>query len=349
MTCSTIHALLAGAKTRPKRLDKQRVWRSIRRVESLSERICSATGASAVTHTERLQRLWSGYGEIVRVTLRGAPATSVIVKLVQPKAASPGMPAAEHRSHARKLQSYAVELAFYQHYAARCSADSRVATPILCEAMGEQWLFILEDLDAAGYRVRHSALPLSAAQACVSWLASFHATFVAEPPLQLWPRGTYWHLDTRPDELARMPDAALRDAATWLAERLHTARFQTLVHGDAKADNFCFQPDLARVAAVDFQYVGAGCGMQDLVYFLSCLDDRTCEAHAPALLDHYFRRLRAALPPGVDGAALEAEWRALYPIAWADLSRLLNGWAVGELPHGHAARMTALALAAQRA
>ena len=44
------------------------------------------------------------------------------------------------------------------------------------------------------------------------------------------------------------------------------------------------------------------------------------------LLDRYFAELRAALDPAVDATALEAEWRALYPVARADFYRFLAGW-----------------------
>jgi aminoglycoside phosphotransferase (APT) family kinase protein len=112
------------------------------------------------------------------------------------------------------------------------------------------------------------------------------------------------------------------------------------VHGDAKAANFCFSPDRRRVAAVDFQYVGGGCGVKDVCYLLACMGgwhgaDEAAEAR---LLDFYFRELRAAIaPPAAGGGgeidldALEAEWRALYPLAAADFSRFMAGWAGGGL------------------
>ena len=319
--------------------------------EVVRERVCAVTGAQAVTRAERIQRLWSGYGEIVRLRLRGGAEPSVIVKLVQPPAASPALAAAEQRSHARKLRSYAVEMSFYQHYAARCGEACRVARALLCERIGDQWLFVLEDLNAAGLAERREQLPLHGLQACLSWLAHFHATFMREPATDLWPTGTYWHLDTRPDELARGPDDELRAAASWLDARLRAARHRTLLHGDAKVENFCFTRDLRGVAAVDFQYVGGGTGVQDVAYFFSsCLDTRACETHAAALLDHYFEALRRSLAstrPDIDSSALEVEWRELYPIAWADFCRFMSGWAPNhQARSGYAARMTALALAA---
>ena len=51
--------------------------------------------------------------------------------------------------------------------------------------------------------------------------------------------------------------------------------------------------------------------------------------------------------PELDSAALVAEWRGLYPLAWADFTRFLLGWAPGEaLAHGYGLRMTRQALAA---
>lgn len=313
--------------------------------DAITKRVCAALGASGLERAQRVQRLWSGYGQLVRVWPNGAG--SFIVKHVQPPAAA-GAHAAERRAHERKLRSYAVELQFYERYARQCTGACTVAAALLCERRDDEFLFVLEDLDAQGYSERRERLPLTGVRACLSWLAHFHATFVGTPAADLWPVGTYWHLDTRPDELARMSDRALRAAASWLDARLRGARFRTLVHGDAKVENFCFSRDLTQVAAVDFQYVGLGTGVQDIAYFFSsCLDDRECEAHAPALLDHYFAALRAALGAqraDIDAAALEAEWRELYAIAWADFSRFMDGWAPRQPRGRYAERMTALAL-----
>ncbi|MET0384493.1 MAG: phosphotransferase [Polyangiales bacterium] len=293
-----------------------------------------------------MQRLWAGYGEICRVHLTGAQWPSVIVKQVRPPPAS-GVNAG--RDHARKLHSYAVETAWYERYASRCDAFCRVALLVWCEPASAQPLLVLEDLDAAGFTARRAARDHRGKLACLDWLAQLHATFMGEPGAGLWTRGTYWHLATRPDELAVTRDHALRDAAAALDTRLRAARYHTLVHGDAKVENFCFAPDASAVAAVDFQYVGQGVGVQDVAYFLgSCLDDTGLETDAPALLDHYYNSLRSALAtrqPALDAGALEAEWRALYPIAWADFCRFLSGWAPDSYPLGrYDQRMKQLAL-----
>ena len=73
--------------------------------------------------------------------------------------------------------------------------------------------------------------------------------------------------------------------------------------------------------------------MKDLAYFISsCLDENESERREPQLLDRYFELLANALDragKGTDFMALEADWRALYPIAWTDFYRFLQGWSPG--------------------
>ena len=150
-------------------------------------------------------------------------------------------------------------------------------------------------------------------------------------------------LATRPDELASMEDGKLRTMRPQkIDQMLNNCKFQTLVHGDAKLANFCFgsasvncvgikNGATSYVAAVDFQYVGRGCGMKDVAYFLtSCLSDDQCEREYESLLEFYFQGLKEALGPEfADFTALESEWRSMFAVAWADFNRFLNGWSPG--------------------
>ncbi len=293
------------------------------------DRVIARTGAQRVIDVRQVQSLWSGYGEILRIGLAGGEHASVVVKHVRP----PPMrgDAAAQRSHARKLRSYEVERAWYLRHARRCDDACRVARCFAAERDESGWLFVLEDLDAAGFPLRSRSLSEAEIGACLAWLASFHATFAHRAgeidAADLWPQGTYWHLATRTDELDAMPRGALRDAAAQIDAALEAITFRTLVHGDAKTANFCF--GATGVAAVDFQYVGGGCGTKDVVYFFSCLGEARCERSADHWLDTYFEMLRRSLPASIDGAALESEWRALVPFAWADLERFLAGWSPG--------------------
>ena len=131
---------------------------------------------------------------------------------------------------------------------------------------------------------------------------------------------------------------------------MRAGRFQTFIHGDAKLANFCFSADATQVAAVDFQYVGGGCGMKDVAYFIgSCLYEDACEQHEAALLDVYFNALKDALESrgrDVDPHAIEQEWRALYPVAWTDFHRFMKGWSPGHWKiHSYSERLSRQVLA----
>jgi hypothetical protein len=299
-------------------------------MHAISATVASALGADRVTAVEHLQDLWGGYGEALRLTLDGGPVPSVVAKHVAPAAG-------RGRGHQRKLRSYDVETTWYRDHADRCGAACRVPKALHLASGGGRWLFVLEDLQASGLTGHRRGPRLDA---MLRWLAAFHATFLGQRPRGLWRVGTYWHLATRPDEHRAMAAGPLRDAAAALDARLHAATYKTFVHGDAKPANFCQGP--SGIAAVDFQYVGGGVGVKDVAYLLAGTDARTRDRG----LDLYFHTLRAALDPDVDGGAVEQEWRALYPLAWADFQRFLAGWAPGWTIRPHEQALTASALRA---
>uniref|UniRef100_A0A1A8D3U8 CHK kinase-like domain-containing protein n=2 Tax=Nothobranchius kadleci TaxID=1051664 RepID=A0A1A8D3U8_NOTKA len=298
--------------------------------------ILQACGASSMSVGDKIQTLWSGYGEIVRLHLESSDRTSVVVKHVKfPKDAEhPGdwntdqKDLAADRSHTRKVRSYQVETHWYQNYSTNHSC--RIPSCLAVCSHGDEMLIVLEDLDVAGYDQRRTSVRDREIRACLSWLAHFHALFLDVVPDGLWPIGTYWHLETRPDELEAMDDAELKAAAAHIDRILNECHFKTIVHGDAKLANFCFSKSGLEVAAVDFQYVGGGCGMKDVVYFLgSCMEERECEKRVPALLDHYFTELKLFINKDVNFDALEKEWREMFAFAWTDFHRFLLGWMPG--------------------
>jgi hypothetical protein len=287
--------------------------------------IVARTGSRAARRGERIQSLWSGYGELFRVHLDGGPRPSAVVKWARPPVKGGG-----DRSDLRKRRSFEVETTWYCELASRCGDGCRVPALLGARSGDGEWVLLLEDLDAAGFPDRRRRLEGAALDACLRWLAAFHARFLGQPPTGLWATGTYWHLATRPDELAAIDDDELRAAAPILDRALEGCPFRTLVHGDAKEANFCFSPDGEAVAAVDFQYVGGGCGMKDLAYLLHGRSDEPEDGVPTRHLDTYFAHLRAALKdrdPAIDAGAVEASWRALYPVAAADFHRFLAGWA----------------------
>lgn len=274
-----------------------------------------------MNETETLQSLWGGYGRLVR--RRGENGTSIVKDI--------RWPSGRHdASHKRKLRSYQVESRWYDEWAAKVPRGCRIPTCLRIESRPDGMVLELEDLDAAGYPRRSSRPGRQDLSAAVAWLARLHAAFVGVRPEGLWKEGSYWHLATRREELSAMPRGMLRDAARDLDRRLATARFRTIVHGDAKPDNFCFGRP-GEIAVVDFQYAGGGCGMRDLAYLLDCVfDDAISDDAIGAALDGYFDVFRRSLAGNAEFAdradEIEAEWRDLFPVAWLDFQRFLQGW-----------------------
>jgi len=307
--------------------------------------------AGAISEAKVIQELWSGYGRLLRIsTPLHSKATTFIIKEVN----FPSQEATHHprgwntsASHVRKLRSYEIEAYWYETYSSRCGSLCRVPRCLGTDKEDEHLFILLEDLDGEsgeGFPERYHPENVTRAQiiAVIDWLANLHATFLGQAPKGLWKTGSYWHLDTRQDELAvlQKEDPTLAKVASRIDDALNTANYQTLIHGDAKLANFCFSASSKgnplQVAAVDFQYVGGGCGMKDLAYFIgSGLDEASCADQESELLDHYFTTLRTALHqhhPSLSTKAiadLEEEWRALYPLAWTDFHRFLKGWSPG--------------------
>jgi len=300
--------------------------------------ILESTGAVSFSVIEVIQTLWSGYGEILRLKLEGSSHKQVVVKHVQfPTKAKHSRGWSTNLGDRRKRRSYEVEMAWYTHWAGKCTSACRVPHCFAHTTEGTEVLMVLEDMDESGYWVRKQSLDFTGICTVLDWLANFHATFLGATPSAdketLWKVGTYWHLDTRPEELKVMKEGSLKRAAGKIDMALKNAHFQTFVHGDAKLANFCFQKNEEKVCAVDFQYVGQGVGMKDVAYFVgSCLQEQECEAMEGEILNYYFRELTSVLKqnrPEIDCQALEEEWRNLYPVAWADFHRFLKGWSPG--------------------
>ncbi len=292
------------------------------------------TGAKQIIGEEEIQSLWSGYGSIVRIRLDGSIMNSVVAKHVRlPNQKNHPRGWNTDFSHQRKVKSYKVETCWYENYAAQCSDSCKVPACLALEHKDDEVFMVLQDLDAIGYGGRLSSVSWTEIKSCLKWLANFHATYMGTKPKGLWHVGTYWHLETRPDELKVLEDVALKNSAAFIDEKLNNASYLTLVHGDAKLANFCFSNDGKKVAAVDFQYVGGGCGMKDVAYFVgSCLYEEDCERLESEILDFYFKELRGALQvrgSNIDLQDLETEWRKLYYYAWTDFHRFLKGWSPG--------------------
>lgn len=300
--------------------------------KNIAHFITQQTNANAITNTDLIQSLWSGYGQLLRCHLEGSDYSSVILKHIAPPATQNHPRGwATDISHQRKLKSYQVESAWYQDWSSKRHDSCRIPKLLGINQSSLETSLLLEDLNTAGYPERLNTVSEQSLKACITWLANFHATMMYRSPETLWEIGTYWHLATRPDELEVLDDRELKKAAAKIDQALNNCKHQTIVHGDAKLANFCFSEDGSKVAAVDFQYVGGGCGMKDLAYFLgSCLSEKECEQRENELLDLYFNEFASACKnTQIDSAKVEKDWRKLYHFAWADFHRFLKGWSPG--------------------
>ena len=292
--------------------------------------LLEVTEASACNEVEVIQSLWSGYGRISRYQLTGGLEKTVVVKYIALNQSS-GHPRGWNtdKSHLRKVRSYEVETYWYEEWNQEVTEHCKTSNFLGSYSEGKDQWIILEDLQV-DFPLRKYDLDLEEVKVCLEWLANFHLTFLGRNPTGLWKVGTYWHLDTRPDEFKEMDDSELKSKAHLIDKILNNSKFQTIVHGDAKLANFCFSEDGKKVSAVDFQYVGGGCGMKDVAYFLgSCLSSEECEFYQDELLDFYFSVFKKAFDPATfdfEFQKLETEWRRLYPIACTDFTRFLLGW-----------------------
>ena len=303
-------------------------------IEQVDRFVLERTKANRITNRIEVQSLWSGYGSIQKIALEGTDFPSIIVKHVQPGRGSHPRGWNTDLSHQRKLKSYQVETNWYASQKNKAGNNlARIPACFGTQKQEDEVLLVLEDLDASGFAGRRGSVNQTEWRACVRWLAAFHAEHLGSAPDGLWESGTYWHLETRPDELERLDDQMLKDFASPIERVLKNSRFQTLVHGDAKLANFCFNSDGSEVAAVDFQYVGGGCGMKDLAYFVgSCFRDEDAETMEVEVLDYYFMQLGFFLDKIESRQTkdeVEEDWRPLYRVAWADFHRFMKGWSPG--------------------
>ncbi len=291
----------------------------------IQEILLKTTQSVQIKSYDILQSLWSGYGKIIRIY---TDKTSFIIKIIQPPSKNTYLhPYGWNtvNSHQRKIKSYQVERNWYQKHNTTIP-NARTPQFIHSEVTDNTYCLILEDLKSFQF----SPFEINSKQKinlCLKWLAYFHAFYLHHEAPHLWETGTYWHLDTRPDEFDALKDMELKKIAPIIDQKLKDSPFQTLVHGDAKKANFLINETEA--SAVDFQYVGKGVGVKDLAYFLSSVyTEKELFQNEPWALNSYFSFLKLAMNEFNVSQfdQLEEDWRLLYPYAWCDFYRFLQGW-----------------------
>ncbi|NYR11920.1 phosphotransferase [Pseudoalteromonas sp. MIP2626] len=275
-----------------------------------------------------LTSLWSGCGSIVACELDGQ---ACVIKAVNiPEVIN--HPKIKQTAFAvnRKRKSYNVEYYFYNDCSQQLPNNAAAIGCLAAIQNDQRYVLAFNDFTQQGYV---QALPQDYREV-IKWLAHFHAfnltieavTHAAE---KLWPQGNYWHLSTRPDELTKLQQSAIKQVAAKLNTTLCNSAYKTVIHGDAKLANFAINKQ-QHVLGYDFQYVGAGVGVIDVMYFMtSCFNETQLHQHADSCLEWYFSELKLALGvyhPKVEASKVINDWRNLWSVAWADFYRFLAGW-----------------------
>lgn len=262
--------------------------------------------------------LWSGMGSIYRVGHR------LIVKHVAMRDTS-------SLGDIRKQKSYQVEANFYENVASSLlSKGVNVPNPYLVQRdagkNSNEIVIIMSYIESRSMDLTE----LSNRNMVISWLAKFHATHwgISDETiaaLGLQEVGSYWHLDTRPEEHERMPitgwEGRLKLAAAAIDARLKRDEFQCIIHGDAKDANILFDNDA--VFFCDFQYCGRGVPAKDLVYFFC--SSSVGSANETDALKFYLNELKAHLPPDAKLPTL-GEFQVIMDLAYCDYYRFMSGW-----------------------
>lgn len=282
---------------------------------------------SSDLNVKSLCRLWAGMGHLYLVTHTNQNPSSFVIKYITPPAL-----AKQSFGDRRKAISYDVEANFYENLAQDLvnSHCLHLPTPLHVEHnenhKGRQIIICMSYIEDKPKRLRDKEY----IQAVLEWLATLHASYwgMADEIVKkvgLQPMGSYWHLATRPDEHANMPnqgwEGRLKRAARALDSRLQRDKMQCLIHGDAKDANVMVTAD-NRVAMCDFQYCGKGPPTKDLAYFFCSSVEESDEKDA---LSFYLKELDARLPEHAERPSLE-ELEESLELAYSDFYRFMSGW-----------------------
>lgn len=276
------------------------------------------TKAVTKVNVKQVCRLWAGMGHVYELSFRERKNnnTRFIVKCVDPDPSQ-----VDSIGGRRKANSYQVEANFYERYAEDLidDHDLPLPRPLYVERNGNQTILCMTKLESS------SNISNNIEKEVMKWLAKLHASTWKSDAQGLHPIGSYWYLDTRPDEHADMPrkgwQGRLKRAARAIDSRLQRDDMQCIIHGDAKDANILFTEN-GEVAMCDFQYCGKGPPTRDLAYFLC---SSTYPANEEELLQVYYNELIALLPSDVTKPTMD-QLKESLEIAFADYCRFMAGW-----------------------
>lgn len=293
-------------------------------------------------------RLWAGMGHIYRISDDARDDTIIVKSIRLPLSTTASL------GDRRKADSYHVEANFYRHVAARL-LDSGVGIPRPLHVERHDDNIVIGMTELHGRHLQGDTL--RDVQSVLAWMAKFHSLYWGHEQVDgvvsaagLQPAGTYWHLDTRPDEHSNMSRSGLsgrlRLSARAIDLWLKRTPFQCLVHGDPKDANILLiessssssvgGTDVVVAASLyDFQYCGKGPPAKDVAYFLcSSVDDG--ELDVDSLVAYYHRQLVRNLTSPLDATTAPPGRRHAVPtfqelnemldLALCDYYRFLCGW-----------------------
>jgi hypothetical protein len=287
--------------------------------------------AATVQSCKQLCRLWAGFG-VVNEIKTGTSQTFVVKKVILPSDCT-------SIGDERKKQSYECEAHFYENGMASRLHEIGCCVPLpIYVQSGGSVTIAMTKLDGTST----SAIDFNRAAACMTWFARLHSEFWGSERADaavakgIQKQGTYWYLDTRPDEFSNMPNHGWEGRLKLTTAKIDAFLksdecFQTICHGDAKSANMLFkslssvEEDEWTVQMYDFQYCGKACFGKDLAYFFICaLSDANDEE---ALMQIYHDQLERELAKKWSEKCPELEeLRAVVDICVCDLGRWMSGW-----------------------
>lgn len=334
-------------------LDKLQSTNSSNNEETIGTAVHGVTESDLTVKS--LCTLWSGMGHIYKVTVKRR-ATSKDVDLVIKHVAPPATAQGQQQSlgDRRKTDSYVVETNFYEHVAATLIQEHGLLIPqpyYIERKANNEILIVMEYIDSQSCYMSEPEM-----HQVLDWLATLHAAYWGNAAIDelvatagLQETGSYWYLETRPDEHASMPNAGwqgrLKRAAHAIDARLKRDPLQCLIHGDAKDANvmtmFTTPNGNGKSASnngdsnsdssnklssslymCDFQYTGKGPPTKDLAYFF-------CTSAAPddedAAVDYYLNSLTSKLAANVKPPSRQQLDDSL-DLAYCDFYRFMSGW-----------------------
>jgi hypothetical protein len=350
----------------------------------------SSMNTDNIQNVHQLCRLWAGKGSIYKISLQNVmnnandhrrgynktkdAATTThktcydfVIKYIHSSPPSKTLSIGDRR----KADSYIVEANFYRNLATSLREEPyhlALPQPYLVEIDGSKKkkgdiIICMSYLDGQDW---YSSITSNAMYLALDWLATFHAShwdskhgadhldrLVTDVGLQRM--GSYWHLDTRPDEHSSMMqrgwEGRLKRAARAIDDCLRRDPMQCLIHGDPKAANIMLlkqssssrsdpaatvtaagntAPSSPRAAFYDFQYCGKGSPTRDLAYFLCTSCDEQDEAdlvgyYHRRMVEHLHQKQKSSSDSVVFIPTLEHLNDSML-IAYADLCRFMAGW-----------------------